>query len=155
MAFTPEINEFRGVRSVQLNVTDIRPSEECRAAIRQEEELYARFLRDALELREAAALIPPRQEFVAVWRYLAANAQQGSLSDEFNVLARKIARTANMPCSFVRTRVCLDVLEERGLIQLERSSKALFIRLTPGPGKVDLEGSAILLRLRNQKEGDA
>lgn len=155
VAFTPEINEFRGVRSVQLNVTDIRPSEECRAAIRQEEELYARFLRDALELREAAALIPPRQEFVAVWRYLAANAQQGSLSDEFNVLARKIARTANMPCSFVRTRVCLDVLEERGLIQLERSSKALFIRLTPGPGKVDLEGSAILLRLRNQKEGDA
>lgn len=155
VAFTPEINEFRGNRSVQLNVTDIRPSEVCRTAIRQEQELYARFLRDALECREAAALIPPRQEFVAVWRYLAANAQQGSLSDEFTVLARKIARNAKIPCSFVRTRVCLDVLEERGLIQLERGSRVVCIQLTPGPGKVDLERSAILLRLRNQKEGDA
>lgn len=155
VAFTPEINEFRGMRSVQLNVTDIRPSEECRQAISREQALYARFLENALERQEAMMLIPPRQEFVAVWRYLAANAQQGTLVDEFYVLARKIARTAQLPCSFARTRVCLDVLEERGLIQLEHSSRAVYIRLTPGPEKVDLECSAILLRLRNQKEGDA
>ena len=155
VAFTPEINEFRGMRTVQLNVTDIRPSEECRAVMRRDKEMYRRFVEHALECREAVELIPPRQEFVAVWRYLAANAQQGSLNDEFTVLARKIARSANIPCSFVRTRVCLDVLEERGLIELEHSSGAMWIRLTPGPGKVDLESSAILLGLRNLKEGDA
>ena len=63
--------------------------------------------------------------------------------------------TQKYPAPFARTRVCLDVLEERGLIRLERGSRALCIQLTPGPGKVDLERSAILLRLRNQKEGDA
>ena len=30
VAFTPQINEFRGVRSVQLNLVDIRPDRETR-----------------------------------------------------------------------------------------------------------------------------
>ncbi len=153
-AFTPQVNEFRGVRSVQLNLTDIRPSYECRQAMRQEKDIYQRFLDGALGGGEAMALIPPRQEFAAVWRYLYANAQGGTLMDEFSVLARKIARSANLPCSFVRTRVCLDVFAERGLIQLEPGSRTIVIKLTPGPNKVDLQSSAVLLRLRNQKEGE-
>ena len=154
VAFTPQVNEFRGIRSVQLNITDIRPAYECRQAIQTERDLYARFLADTLTGMEATALIPPRQEFAAVWRYLSANAQEGALTDEFSTLARKIARSANLPCSFVRTRVCLDVLAERGLIQLEPTPRTIYIKLTPGPGKVDLQSSAILIRLRNQKEGD-
>ena len=58
-----------------------------------------------------------------------------------------------MPCSFVRTRVCLDVLAERGLIHLDSGSGTISIRLTPGPGKVDLERSAIMIRLKKE-EGD-
>ena len=154
VAFTPQVNEFRGIRSVQLNLTDIRPSYECRQAMLQEQAVYARFLQNALSVGEAMELIPPRREFAAVWRYLSANAQDGSLMDEFSVLARKIARSANLPCSFVRTRVCLDVLQERGLIQMEPGSRTIYIKLTPGVGKVDLQSSAILLRLRKQKEGD-
>ena len=152
-AFTPQINEFRGMRSVQLNLTDIRPSYECRQAMEQDLASYARFRSGSLLRGEAMALIPPRQEFAAVWRYLAANAHSGAVTDEFSVLARKIARSANLPCSFVRTRVCLDVLEERGLIEIETGSRSLLIRLTPGADKVDLQNSAILIRLR-EEEGD-
>lgn len=90
-----------------------------------------------------------------MWRYLSANAREGALMDEFSVLARKIARSANLPCSFARIRVCLDVLAERGLIELEPNPRTIYIKLTPGPGKVDLQSSAILIRLRKQKEGDA
>jgi single-stranded-DNA-specific exonuclease len=120
----------------------------------REQAVYRRFRANSLTGLEARNLIPPRQEFAAVWRYLSAHAQDGSVMDEFSVLARKIARSADMPCSFVRTRVCLDVFEERGLIELERGSRTISIKLTPGPGKVDLQSSAILLRLRNHKEGD-
>ncbi len=154
VAFTPNINEFRGVRSVQLNLTDIRPSYECRMAIEAENALYARLQAGTLLGAGVADLIPPRREFAAVWRYLSANAREGAVMDEFNVLARKIARSANIPCSFVRTRVCLDVLEERGLIRMEPGTSAVCITLTPGPGKVDLQSSAILIRLKHQEEGD-
>ena len=114
--------------------------------------VYARFRANQLHGREAEGLIPPREEFAAVWRYLSANAQEGVVEEEFYVMARKIARSVSMPCSFVRTRVCLDVLEERGLIRMTAGPRTLEIRLTPGREKVDLQRSAILLRLRGDAE---
>ena len=154
IAYTPQVNEFRGERSVQLKLTDVRPDLHCRQAIDRQREVYGRFLEGRLTAPESIALIPPREEFAAVWRYLSARAQNGTVTDEFSVMARKIARSANLPCSFVRTRVCLDVLAERGLIQMEQGFRAISIRLTPGSEKVDLQRSAILVRLRNDKEGE-
>ena len=154
VAFSPQINEFRGLRTVQLNITDIRPGLACRQAMERERRIYACLNGDGAASLDFDSLIPPRKEFAAVWRYLRANSTGGSVMDEFTVLSRKIARSAGLPVSFVRTRICLDVLAERGLIQLESGTHMMTIRLTPGPGKVDLENSAILLRLRNQKRGD-
>ena len=154
VAFSPQINEFRGLRTVQLNITDIRPSLACREAMERERKIYACLASNAYSSLDIDSLIPPRRESAAVWRYLMAHCTGGSVMDEFTVLSRKIARSAGLPVSFVRTRICLDVLAERGLIQMEVSPRTITIHLTPGPGKVDLENSAILLRLRNQKRGD-
>ncbi len=154
VAFSPQINEFRGLRTVQLNITDIRPALACRQAMEREKEIYACLSAGAFAALDIDSLIPPRKEFAAVWRYLTANSAQGSLIDEFTVLSRKIARSAGLPVSFVRTRICLDVLAERGLIRVDAGSRVMTIRLTPGPGKVDLERSSILLRLKNQRRGD-
>lgn len=148
VAFTPQINEFRGLRTVQLNITDIRPMEEDRRALEAEREIYVRFTENRLTGAEALGLIPPRNEFAAVWRYLTANASEGTMTEELSVLSRKISRSAGIPVSFVRTRVCLDVLEERGLLRMEPGTHGVYIKLTPGPGKVDLQNSAIILRLR-------
>jgi single-stranded-DNA-specific exonuclease len=152
VAFTPQINEYRGLRTVQLNVTDIRPIEATRQAMEQEKVMYARLVADAITAVEAPMLVPPRNEFAAVWRYLRSHSPEGSLTDEFTVLSRKIARSAGLPVSFVRTKVCLDVLEERGLIEMHVGSRTIDITLTPGPEKVDLQNSAILLRLRKHYE---
>ena len=152
VAFTPQINEFHGSRTVQLNLTDIRPSADCRQRIERDRQIYARMMGGAITADEALSLIPQRKEFAAVWRYLSANSIDDCLTDEFFVLSRKIARSAGRPVSFVRTRVCLDVLQERGLIRMESGPRAIYIRLTPGKSKVDLQDSEILLRLRNYEE---
>ena len=47
-----------------------------------------------------------------------------------------------------RTRLCLEVLEERGLIRLGRSAGRLQITLNRLEGKVDLDASLLLRRLR-------
>ena len=70
-----------------------------------------------------------------MWRYLRANSTGGSVMDEFTVLSRKIARSAGLPVSFVRTRICLDVLAERGLIQLESGTHMYDYPPDPGTGK--------------------
>ena len=155
IAFTPQINEYRSVRSVQLNLVDIRPDKAFREAQGHDRAVYKKHLAGgALSCDEAGCLLPTRQDFAAVWRYLAAFSQNGVLSEELGCLSRKISRCAKLPLSAGKTRICLDVLAEQGLLQLEQRPKSLCIRLCANGRKVDLEKSPILIHLKKQKAGN-
>ncbi len=152
VAFTPQVNEFRGLRSVQLNVVDLRSTAE-RGYLR-ERALYERHRAGSLTAREAGLLLPQRPEFVAVWRYLKANARGNCLQDECGRMSRRISRRAGIPESLIRTRICLDVFAEQGLIELRQSGHTLEITLTSDGHKVDLNASTILIRLRELQGGE-
>ena len=154
VAYTPQINEYRGLRTVQLNLLDIRPDEQARSRLKAGKALYRRHTQGQdLSQQDLDGLIPVRQDFVAVWRYLSANAQDGVVCEEFGCLARKITRFAGFSCSGSKIRVCLDVFQEQGLLQLEQRPKLLVIRLTSDGHKVDLEQSPTLLHLKELKAG--
>ena len=154
IAFTPQINEYRSMRSVQLNLVDIRPDKAFREAQGHDRAVYRKHLSGGeLSCDEADSLLPARQDFVAVWRYLAAFSQDGTLCEELGCLSRKISRCAKLPLSAGKTRICLDVLAEQGLVQLEQRPKTLLIRLCANGRKVDLEKSPILIHLKKQKAG--
>ena len=154
IAFTPQINEYRGLRTVQLNLVDIRPDDAVRAVQDEARALYARHRAgQPLSCREAEALLPERQDFVAVWKYLTAYAEDGCLQEEVCCLSRKIARFAARPCCPGKTWVCLEVFAEQGLLALEQRPRTLRIRLTSDGHKVDLERSEILIHLKKQKAG--
>ena len=63
-------------------------------------------------------------------------------------LARNIARSAGRKETVMRTLVCLEVFDERGLIQLKHTTDHLHIALRSVEGKVDLDESWIMRRLR-------
>ena len=152
VAFTPQINEFKGLRSVQLNVVDVRLSRGLRRQAQQEKDLYCRFRdREPLSPEEAALLLPVRSEFVAVWRYLMANSRETRLREDFTCLGRKISRSMDRPLSLSKIRVCLDVFAEQGLIDLECSRKYYTIQITTDGSKVDLNASPIVRALRAMK----
>ena len=139
---------------MQLNLIDIRPDEASRAALLNEQAYYRQFLNgEALSRAAVDALLPERQDFVVVWKYLRASAVRGVVLEDFGCLCRKIARFAAQPCSFGRTRMCLDVFAELGLLQITQRPKLVRIRLLPGARKADLEKSVILNTLRKQKAG--
>ena len=154
IAYTPQVNEYRGFRTVQLNLLDVRPDEAARMRITAGKDLYRRhMLGERLTAQELDGLIPARQDFVVVWRYLCAAAENGEVREEFGCLARKITRFAGYSCSGSKIRVCLDVFQEQGLLQLEQRPKLLVIRLTSDGKKVDLEQSPTLLHLKELKAG--
>jgi len=154
VAFTPQINEYRGIRSVQMNLVDIRPDRESRECLDADQQLYHRFIQaQRLASWEATILLPDRSDFAAVWRYLAANVQQRQLLEDFGCLSRKIARYAGTPCSPARLQICLDVFRERGLLSFESSHGRVHIVLSDPAGKVDLDRSPIIMKLKQQKAG--
>ena len=70
VAFYPQINEYRGSRSVQLHLVDLRPAYSAQQL--NEQALYRKYSRgEPLSPCEARMMIPQREEFAAVWRYLA------------------------------------------------------------------------------------
>ena len=152
-AFTPQINEFRGARTVQLNLVDLRLARRLRQQTDDERDLYSRFVRqEPLAPAEAARLLPTRSEFVAVWRYLIANARDNRLQENFACMGRKIARGASESLTLSKARICLDVFAEQGLIELHACRRCCQIRLTSDGRKVDLDASPIVKALRAAKK---
>ena len=147
VAFTPQVNEFRGTRTVQMNVIDIRPS--CNAECLPNAAPYRDMQRGNLTAGEAAALLPDRKMLTLVWRYLdAANPVQESPV----CLCRKIVRWSGKPLNLGQMLTCLDIFRDVGLLTVQRQHKYVSIRLTPGEGKADLSRSQTMQRLLRAKE---
>ena len=150
IAFTPQINEFRGERTVQMNVLDIRPS--CSADCSADTSQYRAMAENRLTPEIARMLYPERSTLALVWRYLAAcgtTVQESPLC-----LCRKIVRWSGKPLSLGQLMVCLDVFRDVGLLQTQRLHKYISIHLTPGPQKADLTESPTLQQLLHVKESD-
>ena len=79
---------------------------------------------------------------------------KGRVQDDFACLCRKILRHTGAACSMSRIRVCLDVFDEMGLIDLEQQAKYLSITITAQGKKVDLAKSAIIRSLERCKQED-
>ena len=148
IAFTPQINEFRGERSVQMNVQDIRPS--CNAPCCLETAGYHALVNGRLTREIAQNLLPERSTLAMVWRYLAAS--PADIEESPICLCRKIVRWTGKPLSLGQMMTCLDIFRDVDLLEIKRVHKNLHIRLTPGNTKADLATSQTMQQLLQVKE---
>ena len=148
VAFHPQVNEFRGERSVQMNILDIRPS--CSAPCSGEVAAYHALRRDSLTAEDAAALLPDRSTLAMVWRYLAA--APSPIWESPMCLCRKIVRWSGVPLNLGQLMTCLDIFSDVGLLQYGRQHKYVTITLTAGNEKADLSASATMQKLLRMKE---
>ena len=148
VAFTPQVNEFRGERTVQMNVQDIRPS--CIAECSPETAGYYAMIAGRLTREIAANLLPERATLAMVWRYLAS--APAGIEESPVCLCRKIVRWTGKPLSLGQMMTCLDIFRDVGLLDIARIHKNLHIRVTPGDTKADLTTSQTMQRLLQAKE---
>ena len=145
-AFTPQINDFRGVRSVQLNLVDLRPQQS------PDWHAYEKYAAGKeLSREQAAMLLPQRSDFAMLWRYLTANQADGQLCAHRAALAEALGGLTGTPWTPARVQLCLDVLRERGLLTFSGVCDTLQIFVAQTSGKVDLEQSPIMITLKQQK----
>ena len=148
VAFSPQINEFKGERAVQMNVLDIRPS--CAAPCLPDATGYAALRAGTVSPAAAACLLPDRATLGTIWRYLAA--VDGTIREEPMCLCRKIVRWSGQPLSLGQLLTCLDIFRDVGLLETQRHRKHITIYLTPGTQKADLTESRTMQTLLKAKE---
>ena len=150
LVFTPQINEYRGRRDLQLQLCDLRPAPTRAQA---EQALFEKLCSgQSLTPREAAALLPAREDFTYLWRFLQRVCAAGPAAGPMDRLARSAVRSASAHHSFGRAMVCLQVMDERGLIRVEQTPHSVSVTLHTPAEKVDLEQSEWMKRLRSYLE---
>lgn len=148
VAFIPQINEFRGERTVQMNIQDIRPA--CKIAVSCDTDGYRHLRSGDLDAPTAADLLPDRRTLGLVWRYLAA---QGKPLQETPIcLCRKIVRWSGSALNLGQLLTCLDIFADVGLLETQRLHKYITVRLLPAQQKADLTTSRTMQRLLAAKE---
>ena len=143
VAFQPQVNDFRGERSVQMNLQDLRPA--CKVPVSCDLQDYRRLRTDTLDKNSAARLLPDRNTLGAVYRYL--SVQGGEVQDTPIALCRKIVRWSGMPMDLGKMLTCLDIFSDVGLLEVGRQRKHISVRLIPNPRKADLNQSRTMQKL--------
>ena len=153
-AFYLQVNEFRGSRTVQLQMVDIRPSlsassreQECLTLVEQ------CAAGEAVSARNAHRMLPSREQYAAVWRSLVHMTSEGALHTAYLPLLRSLSAAMGKADSFLRSAFCLAVFQERGLLKLEIQGDTIDIQLAGRDKKVRLEDSEYIRRLTDAETG--
>ena len=134
LAFSPQINEFRGNISVQLVISAVRkhdPSALCARILEGDESVEW----------AAAGYCPSRADFVKLWRSIPASFTVGRNAEE--VLSQCLGGME--PEKYC---LCLMVLRETGLLSSE-SGGIFSAQCAQISGKADLEGTRLIRSLRS------
>ncbi|MBQ3211102.1 MAG: single-stranded-DNA-specific exonuclease RecJ [Oscillospiraceae bacterium] len=136
LAFSPQINTFRGHSSVQLLLSAVRPHDcrfMCRAILEGESGInYA-----------AASYCPSRADFVKVWRSLGKDFHTGCDAEE-------IIKQCPSRMDAEKFCICLMVLLETGLLKSE-DGKIYSAHIAEIGGKADLDATMLIRELKKAR----
>ena len=150
LVFSPQINEYRGNRTVQLQLCDLRPAP---TRTQLERSLFLRLQEgESLSRWEAGLLMPQRQDFAHMWRYLEQLCSSGPVVSPMDQLLRQAIKGLPGRGSYGKALVCFHVLDDRGLIHIDSSGHQVTVRLCRPEQKVDLEQSQMMQYLRSLLE---
>ena len=146
IAFNLEINEFRGQRNAQLNIRDMKMSGETAAYVNRQAKDYLRAIATFIISKEN---LPDMQALRSTFIYLRSALKEDSEIDIFRT-SHNISRDFSISVTPCMLNIMLDVFEEMGLADVKRDTlNDASVTLTSVSGKVNIESSALLTRLRS------
>ncbi len=149
LVYTMEINEFRGERSAQMLVNDIRPVNEEDTHERRQMRVYTQLAGGIAVLPEECttpdALFPSREDCRALWLYLRAASEENS--DGIHLTYRRMAFHTGL--GMCRVRLICDMFAQGSLIDRKKESDEGFVCvLTAEQGKkIDITASPLCKQL--------
>ncbi len=155
LLFQLNINDYQGVRSLQLILQDLRPSATWVEMHRRERERYFAVLEGA-PIRPGEDVLPTREDIACVFTVLRQDARLGNATVTERTLADRIAHTpagAAAPMSGVKLRLILRILEEMGVAAVRELDEGIFcFEIHFDAPKTSIEVSPLLQSLRRRSE---
>ncbi len=149
--FQLNINDYQGVRSLQLIVQDLKMSERYAEACRREEIRLCEILEGA-PIAPEEHLVPTREEIANVFTVLRTDARLGNRTvSERNLLDRANRGGVELPMGWVKLRLIMRILNEMGVCHVEDPIDGVYIfEVNFASPKTTIDASPLMQSLRRQ-----
>lgn len=145
LAVTLDTNEYNGTVSASVIVKAIKADSDDTPAILESKRIFEDFcLGNPLSEKELISILPARDDFALLYRYLKSN---GGYKFSFDTLVHKLDNKLN----FGKIRVILEAMSELGLIEIYEGLKDSSIKLKEVAGKVSLESADIIKEINRRR----
>ncbi len=155
LLFQLNINEYQGVRSLQLILQDLQPAARERAARRRERDRFFAVLNGA-PISPDEPIVPTREDIACVFTILRQDARLGYTVLSERALADRIAHTptgASAPMNGIKLRLVLRILEEIGVAEVKEPDEGIFcFDINFDAPKTSVEVSPLLQSLKARAE---
>ena len=149
--FQLNINDYMGVRSLQLIIQDMQVSRRYAEACRRAEERLRQVLAGG-PISPEEDLVPTREEIAAVFTVLRSDARLGNVTvSERQLLERTNAGRAEATVGMVKLRLILRILNEMGVCAVGDPTEGIYIfEVNFAAPKTTIDASPLLQSLRRQ-----
>ncbi len=147
--FQININDYQGVRSVQMILQDIRVSETYKNACRNERKRFRDVLAGA-PISPEENIIPTRDDIACVYTLLRGDARLGYSSFQDRDLLTRI-KAGGGALSYVKMRLSLCILDQLGVCHIKEPDDGLFVfDVDFSAPKTSVESAPLYRKLRAQ-----
>ena len=149
--FQLNVNDYQGVRTLQLILQDLRPSETA-ARTRRREEIRLTEVLEGSPIAPSEHLVPSREEIAAVFTVLRGDARLGNVTVAERSLLERVNRApAPQPMGTVKLRLILRILTEMGVCRVEDPMDGIYVfEVNFASPKTSIDASPLMQRLRIQ-----
>ncbi len=153
--FQLNINDYQGVRSLQLILQDLRPAATEVENRRRDRKRFFDVL-DGAPIRSDENMLPTREDIACVFTLLRRDARLGNHAVTDRALSERIEQTptgVSSPMSGVKLRLILRILEEMGVATVREPDEGIFVfDIRFDAPKTTIEASPLLQSLRRRLE---
>ena len=143
--FQLNINDYQGIRTLQLILQDMRVSEnftKCR--LREQERLAQVLAGSPISVEEG--LVPTREEIACVFTVLRDDARRGNATISERGLLERVS-----PIGMVKLRLILCILNEMGVCRVRDPIDGIYVfEINFNSPKTSIDASPLMQRLRRQ-----
>ena len=156
LLFQLNINDYQGVRSLQLILQDLRPSERLARDRRREDARLAEVL-DGAPISHAEQIVPDRDEIASVFTVLRADARLGNGTVSERSLLERANRAPSAAVGRIKLRLILRILTELDVCRVDALTDGYYaFEVNFEAPKTSVDASPLLQHLRRQLAvGDA
>ena len=150
LLFQLNINDYQGVRSLQLILQDLRISERLEHDRKQEDIRLAEVL-EGSPITHGEGLVPDREEIASVFTVLRSDARMGNMTVSERSLLERVNRAPAASIGRIKLRLILRILTEMGVCRVEDPTEGYYaFEVNFEAPKTTIDASPLMQNLRLQ-----